>query len=114
MISKLSKLLQTSVKIALEKVTDGSCSYAFLVSYLPDESIAFSIGLALPTLYTTLDTTAELYISKLEKLPQDTLQHMYSLKDQERVIKLKVTNGSIVDQDRTLDSTVILAEQFND
>lgn len=81
MISKLSKLLQTSVKIALEKVTDGSCSYTFLVSYLPDESIAFSIGLALPTLYTTLDTTAELYISKLEKLPQDTLQHMYSLKE---------------------------------
>jgi hypothetical protein len=48
-ISKLSKLLQTSVKIALEKVMDGFCSYVFLVSYLPDESIAFSIGLSIPS-----------------------------------------------------------------
>jgi hypothetical protein len=95
-------------------VIDGSCSYAFLVSNLPDESVAFSIGLTLPTLYTTLETTTELYISKLEKLPQDTLQHMFTLKDQERAIKLKVSNGPVVDQDRTLDSTVVLAEQFND
>ena len=64
-----------------------------------------------------MDTSADLYVSRLEKLPYETLQYLSTKKDQERLIHLKLNIANTItipeeDKDTTVDDS--LCDKFTD